>query len=334
MVSVIIPIYNTGEYLRSCIQSICNQTYSDLQIIMIDDGSDGETSGICDEIAATDSRICVIHKDNEGVSIARNAALDIAEGDIICFVDSDDTIQPNMIGTLANELHRTGAQIAMCDATTITPGKPDERDTIPGIASSCLLEKSDITPAMLTLLAGSAWRCAYKRTDMLSRYGKFPTGIKFSEDRIFNIIAMGLAKQIVYVKKSYYNRLIRAGSACFRFYPDMTGQISKMRDVMLQSVMNYWGEKYVKAFEKQIAGQIHYAVTNYTAPSNGLTFIQKSKAIRELCDNSDIRQCIADSDCTDIRSRMILKGNYRLLTLFGLLTNKYHKLCKIGQYQQ
>ena len=334
MVSIIIPIYNTGEYLYACIQSICKQTYSDLQIIMVDDGSSAETASICDEIAASDSRIEVIHKINKGVSIARNVGLNLACGDTICFVDSDDSIQPNMIESLVAALDRTGAQIAICDATTITPGKPDSLDTISLLNESCILEKSEITPGMLTLLAGSACRCAYRRTDMLSNLAKFPIGIKFSEDRIFNIITMGMASRIVYVKEAYYNRLIRMGSACFRFYPDMTEQIAKMRAVMIDCVKKYWGENFVKSFEGQIAGQIRYAITNYTAPIAELTLSQKIRFVKELCNNSDIRECIIDSGGTDIRSRMILNGNYRLLTLIGILTNKYHMICKIGQYQQ
>ena len=119
MVSVIIPIYNTGEYLRQCIASICKQSYTDLQIIMVDDGSDSDTAALCDEIAASDSRIVLIHKRNEGVSIARNTGLDMAEGDVVCFVDSDDTISSLMVETLVDTLTKTDTQIVVCDAVTI-----------------------------------------------------------------------------------------------------------------------------------------------------------------------------------------------------------------------
>lgn len=334
LVSVIIPVYNTGCYLKKCIYSICDQTYKNLQIIIVDDGSNGETSKLCDELAIQDSRIEVIHKKNEGVSIARNTGLTIAKGDVLTFVDSDDTIQPDMIKRLVDTLNEKDVDIAMCDASTIKPDRPVEPDTIPVLTDSCILNTKDITPAMLILLAGSAWRCAYRRTDMLAKQAKFPMGIKFSEDRIFNIIAMGLANKIAYIKESYYNRLIREGSACFRFYPEMTEQISKMRGVMLDTVKKFWGEKYLSAYETQIAGQIRYAVTNYTAPSNGLTLSQKITSIKNLCKNPDILQCIKNCGSSDVRSRMIINGNYLLLTMFGILINRYHKICKIGQYQQ
>ncbi len=333
MVSIIIPVYNTGAYLRPCIESVRNQTYQDLQIIIVDDGSYKETADLCDEMASIDSRIQVIHKINEGVSIARNVGLATAEGDIICFVDSDDTIDLHMIQRFVDVMEETRAQIVMCDATTILPNKSQETDTISILPESSILYKNKITPAMLTWIAGSACRCAYRRTAMLALQAKFPVGIKFSEDRIFNIVVMGLANKIAYLKESYYNRLIRNGSACFRFYPDITEQIVKMRSVMISAVEKFWGKDYVKAFENQIAGQIRYAITNYTAPSNGLSLSQKLKKLKELCQNPEIRQCVINGDNYDLRSRMIVNGNYIFLTIIGILTNKYHKLCKIGQYR-
>lgn len=334
MVSIIIPIYNTAQYLYSCIDSIRNQTYKDLQIIMIDDGSDRVTADICDDIASSDSRIEVIHKKNEGVSIARNVGLSVAKGDVICFVDSDDTIKLNMIERLMQVMQQTDAQIVMCDATTITPGRPEEEDTIPLLPHSCILEKSSIVPPMLAQLAGSACRCAYKRTELFGSVARFPVGIKFSEDRIFNIIAMGLADKIAYIKEPYYNRLIREGSACFRFYPDMTTQLSKMHEVIIESVRVYWGNDYILEYEKQVGAQIRNAITNFTMPTNGYSFDKKVRAIEDLCSNQTIRQCIIYGSNSDIRSRMIINKNYILLTIIGILTNKYHQICKKGQYQQ
>ena len=334
MVSVIIPIYNTGKYLYPCLESVCKQTYEDLQILMIDDGSNAETAKICDEISLKDSRIEVIHKHNEGVSIARNIGLSVAKGDIVCFVDSDDTIEPNMIGQLVYTLNQSGSDIAICDAITLFPDSSTEPDTIAVLEESCVLKKSEISPAMLTQLAGSAWRCAYRRTDMFSGLAKFPVGIKFSEDRIFNIIAMGLADRIAYIKEPFYNRLIRKGSACFRYYPDMTEQIVKLRRVLLDSIKQYWGTEYSAVYESQIAGQIRYAITNYTAPYSQLSLSRKIEQIKMLCSNHDIRECVGNSGASDIRSRLILSRRYILLTLLGFLTNKYHQLCKIGQYRQ
>lgn len=334
MVSVIIPIYNTGIYLHDCIASICKQTYKDLQIIMVDDGSLPDTAKMCDDIAMVDSRIQVIHKANEGVSIARNVGLAQAEGDIVCFVDSDDTIKPQMIESLASALEVNNAQIAICDAVTIRPGKPDEPDTITTLKQSCVLETKDMSADTLSQLAGSACRCAYKRTDtFLSEEARFPEGLKFSEDRIFNIIAMSKAKRIAYIKEPFYNRLIRSGSACFRYYPDMTEQIVEMREVLIPTVLKYWGPKYVQAYENQIAGHIRFAVTNYTAFGNGETIKGRLSKLKGLCSNESIQSCLHTIETNDCRSNAIMHGNYIMLYVLGCLTNIYHKIWKRGQYQ-
>lgn len=95
VISVIVPIYNTEKYLDACITSIVNQTHSALQIILVDDGSPDRSGGICDTWAKQDSRIQVIHQENAGVSAARNVGLQIAAGDLISFVDSDDVLLPD-----------------------------------------------------------------------------------------------------------------------------------------------------------------------------------------------------------------------------------------------
>ena len=96
LISVIVPVYNVEEYLDRCIESIVNQTYKNLEILLIDDGSTDNSYNICDKWAKKDNRIKVVHKENGGVSSARNVGLDVATGDYIGFVDSDDYISIDM----------------------------------------------------------------------------------------------------------------------------------------------------------------------------------------------------------------------------------------------
>ena len=97
LISVIIPVYNVELYLESCIQSICKQSYKNLEIILSDDGSTDHSGKICDKYASLDPRIKVIHKENGGLSDARNAGIEVASGQYFMFVDSDDTISKNTI---------------------------------------------------------------------------------------------------------------------------------------------------------------------------------------------------------------------------------------------
>lgn len=119
MISVIVPIYNTEKYLDKCITSIVNQTHKNLEIILVDDGSTDSSLEICRSWAKKDSRIVVLHKENGGQGSARNMALDIAKGDYIGFVDSDDWIEANMYEVLYANLLKYDADISCCKGTTV-----------------------------------------------------------------------------------------------------------------------------------------------------------------------------------------------------------------------
>lgn len=114
VISVIIPVYKVEPFLRECVDSVCVQTMKDLEIILVDDGSPDDCGRICDEYAARDPRIRVIHKENGGLSSARNAGLEIARGEYIGFVDSDDWIEPDMYEVLYRDIRAENAGIAVC----------------------------------------------------------------------------------------------------------------------------------------------------------------------------------------------------------------------------
>ena len=113
-VSVIIPVYNVEKYLKECIQSVLRQTYKNLEIILVDDGSKDNSGNICDEYAKRDERIKVIHKKNGGLSDARNAGIDICTGEYIAFLDSDDFIEEDMYEFLVKNLEKAKADISIC----------------------------------------------------------------------------------------------------------------------------------------------------------------------------------------------------------------------------
>ncbi|MGN0978382.1 MAG: glycosyltransferase family 2 protein [Faecousia sp.] len=113
-VSVIVPVYKAEAYLRSCVDSILSQTFSDLEVFLVDDGSPDACPAICDEYAGQDSRVRVIHQDNQGQAAARNHALAQATGEWVCFVDSDDMIHPQTVELLYHAAMDSGAKISMC----------------------------------------------------------------------------------------------------------------------------------------------------------------------------------------------------------------------------
>ena len=114
LVTIIIPVYNTRQLLNKCIESICNQTYKNIEIIIIDDGSTDGSNVLCRELAAKDSRIKVIYQDNKGVSAARNKGLEFVSGDYITFVDGDDWIESNMIECLVKDAEANQVDAVFC----------------------------------------------------------------------------------------------------------------------------------------------------------------------------------------------------------------------------
>ncbi len=124
LVSVIVPIYNVGKYVSKCIQSICEQTYSNIEIVLVDDGSTDNSGAICDEYKKKDTRIKVIHKKNAGVSSARNTGITKSTGDYICFVDGDDYVMPDYVEYMLGQITENKADIAL---TTQMFGNFDEK---------------------------------------------------------------------------------------------------------------------------------------------------------------------------------------------------------------
>lgn len=114
MISVIVPVYKVEPYLDMCIDSILNQTFCDFELIIVDDGSPDECGKICDVYASKDARVRVIHTENHGLSAARNVGLFESQGDIICFIDSDDWIEPNMLEMLEFKMSVTAADVCVC----------------------------------------------------------------------------------------------------------------------------------------------------------------------------------------------------------------------------
>lgn len=127
LISIIVPIYNVSEYLEECLESIINQTYKNIEIILVDDGSTDRSSEICEDYLLKDDRIYVFHKLNGGLSDARNYGIDKAKGSFITFVDSDDILMPNYIEYLYNLLKQNKTDISECQIHKFVEGKRDYR---------------------------------------------------------------------------------------------------------------------------------------------------------------------------------------------------------------
>lgn len=248
-ISIIIPVYNTGIYLKRCLDSIILQSYHDLDIIIVDDGSQFETADLCDTIAASDSRVRVFHKQNEGVSVARNYGLFHAQGEYIGFVDSDDWIAPTMFERLLSQIIQYAADIVYCDALTVWDNGKKEPDTFTCIPHSREISRSAITPSILFEMAGSVWRGLYRR-EVLEGV-QFPVGLKFSEDRYFNLQVLSECNSIYYLKEAFYYRYMRADSCVNSFHPDAVEVTCKGFNLMAECVGQHWGKDFYDEYRRR-----------------------------------------------------------------------------------
>lgn len=210
MISVIVPIYNVEKYLRACIDSILTQTYKNLEIILVDDGSSDGCGAICDEYKEKDQRITVIHQKNRGLSGARNAGIDIAQGQYIGFIDSDDTIEPQMFEILLNNMRKNGAKISICgrkivdESGNITEPKYIHKKKMVLDGKSAIIEmnshKSFDMSACDKLYDITLW------TDI-----RYPEG-KLSEDFFVIFHLLDKAQKIVWTPEPLYKYLQRNNS--------------------------------------------------------------------------------------------------------------------------
>lgn len=206
-VSVIVPIYKVESYLDKCIESIAAQTYRDLEIILVDDGSPDHCPAMCDAWAAEDSRIKVIHKENGGLSDARNAGLSVATGALVSFIDSDDWAAPSFIQTLYDAMERTGAEVAECGAAFV-----DEDGTVLRLRQAEKpLELSPVEALRRLVLEDGVYQTVWNKLYRREICIPFETG-KLNEDEFFTWKVFEKIEKLAVVETPLYNYLQRGGS--------------------------------------------------------------------------------------------------------------------------
>jgi glycosyltransferase involved in cell wall biosynthesis len=200
-ISVIVPVYNVAPYLKRCVNSICKQTYRELEILLIDDGSVDESGVICDELAKTDDRIRVIHQENGGLSSARNTGLNQCTGEYIAFVDSDDWISPIMIETLYRLCTRYAAQIAECGYHLVYKNGIREETKCTGQVMECDAIEAIRLLHMWKFFRSTVWNKLYHCSVLKGM--QFPVG-KLHEDEFFTWKALLKAKKLISADTSLY----------------------------------------------------------------------------------------------------------------------------------
>ena len=251
LLSVIVPVYNTERYLTTCLESILDQIYSNIEVIVVDDGSTDESGKICDEIAKRDSRVTVIHKDNAGLSSARNIGIQVASGKYIAFVDSDDFLDRNCYKKNIDLLEKYDADVCCYDIFELYP----ENITVDrhlGELSGCFYAHEFLKE--LFALWPLVWAKVYRR-DFLNFHGlRFIDGILY-EDNPF-VLGMWIRnpKIVILNEHLHYYRMQRPGAITGSGQPK-TSDVFKMMDFVESDFKN-------NGFDREFLYLIKWSIGN------------------------------------------------------------------------
>lgn len=214
-ISIIIPIYNIESCLRRCINSVLDQTFSDFELILVDDGSTDQSGAISEEYAQTDARVRVIHQKNAGVSAARNRGLDAASGTYVMFCDGDDSVRADWVSCLHQVIRENPEDFICCE---IAKGQPGEEAPEP-------LQKEDV--CVVTYfelfqkgLSPYVWNKIYVNQVLKEHQIRFDEEIRYSEDVKFNVAYCKTCKQIRLVNRALYTYTDDVASASNRYKTD------------------------------------------------------------------------------------------------------------------
>lgn len=204
-ISVIIPVYNVEKYLRKCLDSLLNQTFKDIEIICINDGSPDNSLNILNEYASKDERIIVISQENQGPGAARNKGLEIAQGEYLSFIDPDDWVSQNFLESLYKEASKFDCDIVKGRRVDVYPDKSAKKESLPRVKNYKNLQSK--------IFLSSWWSCLYK-AELIKKYNMFFPNTMCYEDIAFLIPFLTVSEKYSIAKDADYNYFHRSDSLC------------------------------------------------------------------------------------------------------------------------
>ena len=297
MTSIIIPIYNAEKHLNQCLASVVAQTHTDFECILVDDGSTDNSPIICDEWAAKDYRFQVIHKQNEGVSAARNDGLDIAMGEFILFVDSDDWLEEDYIMEMA--CHCKSAELTVSGQIRNYKDGGQKIFKPQQTTSFCLsLENTSIFTQLCKDWLLYAPHEKLFRRDIIEKKGiRFLKGCSYGEDLTFNFEYLDHVSTISMVDKALYHYRIEEGSLSNRFRPNQFDEDYKQWKILASFFQrkNMWNEESKPYLYRRLWGIVYDGIFLYSKlgekPSSYFKEILAIPEINELREYQSLFPC-------------------------------------------
>ncbi len=248
LVSVIVPVYNVEPYVEKCVRSLMAQDHEELEIILVDDGSTDGSGAICDELALTDARIRVIHKENGGVSAARNSGLEVASGAYVVFVDGDDYVTPDYVSYLLQLVLESHCDIAMNENNFDNENmRQIARDNRRVVKAEAVIEW-----IYLEKIFVAVWNKIYKRSFLNDHSLRFRPEIWYGEGMLFNIECLQYTESVAIGSQKVYYQVFNPNSAMRKF--NLESNFCGMRSMELQK--SAWKKKTQRI---ELAWKYHYS---------------------------------------------------------------------------
>lgn len=297
-ISVIVPVYQAEKYLPGCVESVVNQTFSDWELLLIDDGCTDASPALCDSYAAGNSRIRVWHKENGGVSSARNLGLREARGETIAFLDVDDRYTPECLETLWNLREQSGADTAACAHLNLWPDGRQEPELV--LSAGVYLQQEIQARIVVPLLGerlrqpvfnGFIWRYLYS-SEVIRQAGLTFEGA-YLEDELFLLEYFCNARKLAVTEQPLYRYLINPSSATHKYMREFLKTFRRYMECKEAAAERYGlNELSPQWRENSNWGGLLIAIGNEYAPGNDKTLRQRQKAVEELCRQPEMKQAI------------------------------------------
>lgn len=323
LISVIVPVYNVEKYLKECLDSICRQTYKNLEIILIDDGSNDLSGKICDEYLKKDCRIKVIHTENKGVCSARNIGMEKAKGKWITFVDSDDWIEEEFCEELYREIIKENCDVALCGYYRVI-GK--NREKINCNIKEKFVNSNQYLIKSLNPQTGYGFSHMKLYRSECIRNVKFNEKLVVGEDALFNEMISENIKKGVMVSKPLYNYRINQNSVVKRYDKKYFEKYLKSIIVNKEYIFDKYYENRViiQNYYNYVAFHVLLVAVNYCFnPQNNKQY----KTLKEICNNKYFKEGIKKSNYDSLSLT-------RKITLFTIKIKLYLLTGAICKYRQ
>ena len=329
LISIVVPVYNVQEYLSKCIESILNQTMKDFELILINDGSKDKSSEICDKYLLKDSRIKVIHKENEGVSIARNTGINVSRGKYIVFADSDDYVDKNWCLEMYKAVINNNKNMIMTGITIYnTRNNIINNLNLNSNTDISRIKKKDFFILYKKQLINSPCNKIYITEIIKYNNVRFKENLKLGEDLLFNLEYLKfMDEDIIILNKLLYNYILRdKESLDNRYYEDLF-QIYNMLYRELYSFMVLFNtdiKTYEVSFYSSYFFMLMRVLQNTFNKENKASFSRKINLNSKILRSKEFKMCIEKinrNDYSKIHLFILNFGSYYLEYVYDKLAN-------------